>query len=297
MEIELKALNNEEITKYQEELTALEIKFKYPLGDDFFRIDHGSDYRNFFSMIGMPTYFLYFESKILMGILVAIEKDIFHDGQKKSGVYLADLKIDPRAKSFRASLRLFKFCFENADKHFNLSKIEFVYFISMQSQFGDFTNRLKASYLQQFKEVSFFNIYFLDQTKRSKILTNKIEVDPMHLKHTYLSPENTQDIKITTKGNKDLTLLSNGENIEFIHFSPNNINLTDWWLSLVQLIKEMENDPREICIAIDTKRNNCTTYLEQHEIQPSGTAKLYGADYGINLTADDNMFFVGTYQI
>jgi hypothetical protein len=92
---------------FQERIEALEKIAEYPLGNDFFKISHGSDYFNFFDRLGDTHYFVCLvDAKVVAvacGIIRYLEKPIF---------YLCDLKVHPDYRGKHLPLKiLFKAAF------------------------------------------------------------------------------------------------------------------------------------------------------------------------------------------
>lgn len=95
--------------KFQEGLEALEKRATYPLGDDFFQIDHGEDYFRFFERLGKMVYYVLVDD--VDGVVGAgsgmIRQVPFRAGEKvRSTYYICDLKIDPKHRGSNASLKL-----------------------------------------------------------------------------------------------------------------------------------------------------------------------------------------------
>ncbi|MCA8970432.1 MAG: hypothetical protein KDC95_11630 [Planctomycetes bacterium] len=91
--IRIEALESSETHEWNEELTAFERQFRYPLGDDYFRIDHGARYLAFFETLGAPRLFAALDDERLVGVLVAVRRDLEIEGRIHVADYLGDLKV------------------------------------------------------------------------------------------------------------------------------------------------------------------------------------------------------------
>lgn len=86
--MDILTLDREEARKFDSRLSDFERAFRYPLGDDFFRIDHGDDYLAFFATLGEPHLFLAMQGDEIRGALVAV-----HRRFPKHAYYVGDLKV------------------------------------------------------------------------------------------------------------------------------------------------------------------------------------------------------------
>lgn len=86
---------------YQEQISNLEKLAIYPLGADFFSIDHGKDYFAFFDRLGELHYFVCTIDKLVVavgaGIIRKIPKKVF---------YLCDLKVHPNYRGRKIPLKI-----------------------------------------------------------------------------------------------------------------------------------------------------------------------------------------------
>ncbi|HMQ23285.1 MAG TPA: GNAT family N-acetyltransferase [Planctomycetota bacterium] len=102
-------LEAEEVRSRNEELRAFEARFDYPLGHERFRIDRGCDYLAFFETLGRPYVFAAYDDRVLVGVLVAVLRDLTHiPGIATPCYYLGDLKVAPSHRSAGISRRLLR---------------------------------------------------------------------------------------------------------------------------------------------------------------------------------------------
>lgn len=119
-------LAGKELDIYNPNLKLFEIKMsqKYPLGNDFFRIDHGHNYLSFFKRLGKVYYFIiqHIQSKLIIGTACAILRKI----NNINFWYLCDLKIDQNHRGQNLTYQLIVQMFDKLS-----SKCDKGYFISM----------------------------------------------------------------------------------------------------------------------------------------------------------------------
>lgn len=90
-------------------LEKFEAQFRYPLGEGAsFSISHGRDYMTFFAAIGEATVVIAQEADEVVATLAAVMRPLrFPNGEVRTAVYFADLKIDPKARNAMLLLGLF----------------------------------------------------------------------------------------------------------------------------------------------------------------------------------------------
>ena len=93
---------------YEEQIVALEKIATYPIGDDFFQIDHGKDYFHFFERLGK----MFYHAAIVEDRVVAVGCGIIryvpfaYGGKVKKCWYLCDLKVHPEFRRNRIPLQM-----------------------------------------------------------------------------------------------------------------------------------------------------------------------------------------------
>lgn len=85
-------------------LRSFERSFRYPLGDDAFRIDHGAEYFAFFERMGRAEVYLASRGDGVVGSLVAV----YRTDLATPCWYLADLKVDARGAGAMVGARLLR---------------------------------------------------------------------------------------------------------------------------------------------------------------------------------------------
>jgi len=194
----------EERTYFQPGIVAIEKTAIYPLGGDFFQIDHGHDYFAFFDRLGEVSYYVALDGDRVTAVGAGVLRYVpDHPGaEPRSAWYLCDLKVHPDYQRQHLSLRLLRYAIAQ-----NITLCDRGYTISMNPGDGR-TNRL-VKVLTRFPDVSFHHsanlgIYSLDAVSMHRL-------EPVLTKHrgslSYLSLEEV----------KDLRLQSNGEVIPLLH--------------------------------------------------------------------------------
>lgn len=89
-------------------LERFERQFTYPLGPGrSFRISHGDDYVRFFRAMGEARCFVAERDRRVLGVLgAALRPLVFPGGERRTALYLGDLKVDPSVQGGRMVLRL-----------------------------------------------------------------------------------------------------------------------------------------------------------------------------------------------
>lgn len=89
-------------------LARFEEQFTYPLGSGrSFRISHGDDYVRFFRALGDARCFVAEREQRVLGVLCAALRPLmFPGGERRTALYLGDLKVDPAVQGGRMVLRL-----------------------------------------------------------------------------------------------------------------------------------------------------------------------------------------------
>lgn len=81
-------------------LASFERRFLYPLGPSLrFRIDHGPDYRAFFTTLGPSRTWLAWDGESLVGVASVALRQVAVKGREWVVAYLGDLKVDPEHRS------------------------------------------------------------------------------------------------------------------------------------------------------------------------------------------------------
>ncbi|MBX2864815.1 MAG: hypothetical protein KTR27_14790 [Leptolyngbyaceae cyanobacterium MAG.088] len=191
-----------ERSHFQSRIAALEKEAVYPIGDDFFQIDHGDDYFAFFERLGQVKYYIGLDNSgdrvVAVGAWVLRQiPDSPH-----CTWYLCDFKVHPAYQRQLLSLRLLRYAIAQ-----NKETCDRGYAISMNSG-CDRANRLVKAFCRfpqmRFRHAINLGIYSLDAASMQT-------VEPLLISHrgpiSYCS----------LKGIKDLRLQSSGQVLPLLH--------------------------------------------------------------------------------
>lgn len=95
--LRIRELDASEHAGFQQEVGALEHGVTYPLGDDRFAIDHGSDYFAFFRRLGELAYFVALDGQRVAAVCAAVLRRIPPSAGEPTEPcwYVCDLKVHP----------------------------------------------------------------------------------------------------------------------------------------------------------------------------------------------------------
>ncbi len=93
-------ITRDNLSRYHDQLRALEQHSVYPLGDDAFRIDHGTNYLAFFERLGRVFYYALEED----GVLVVVGTGVLREHPQRW--YICDLKVHPAYRGRHLPLQL-----------------------------------------------------------------------------------------------------------------------------------------------------------------------------------------------
>lgn len=98
------------LPSYLTQILKLEATARYPLGDDFFTIDHGTHYLEFFNRLGQFRYYAWTEGETLAAVVCTILRQIPSGAPGKliPAWYLCDLKVHPQYRGKKIPLRIMK---------------------------------------------------------------------------------------------------------------------------------------------------------------------------------------------
>ena len=91
--MEIIQITHYNLTEYQSRLANLEKSIYYPLGDSFFRINHGGNYLNFFNRLGKPYVFAVIYQHEIIATATIVLRNILSNNKKIPVWYLCDFKI------------------------------------------------------------------------------------------------------------------------------------------------------------------------------------------------------------
>ncbi|MBI3560349.1 MAG: GNAT family N-acetyltransferase [Gammaproteobacteria bacterium] len=198
--IVIKTLTHKNWATYGSQLQELENLSEYPFGSDFFRIDHGSTYFQFFERLGQPIFNVAIENEKIVACAAGILRKLpLADGEIKSW-YLCDLKVHPQFRGRGLPSRLFR-----TGLFLNYLKCSRGYAISMNPSTGNngvinIIQKLPWLAFMTAGQLNFFNLSWAQMVDVSASLTRI--TGPL----SYLSLANKKDL-IMKSSNQTLNLL------------------------------------------------------------------------------------------
>ena len=190
-------ISPEERLHFQPGIVALEQAATYPLGDDFFQLDHGRDYFAFFDRLGEVNNYLALDGDRVAAVGAGVLRQIPYsqDEGVRSAWYLCDLKVHPDYQRQHLSLRLLRYAL-----NYDMKRCDRGYTISMNPGDGS-PNRLVRIF-ERFASVTFrctttLRLYSLDAEKMSVLA-------PLLAEHrgtiSYLSLQGLKDLRLQSTG-------------------------------------------------------------------------------------------------
>jgi hypothetical protein len=195
---------------WQLQIVAIEQTACYPLGDDFFQIDHGDDYFAFFDRLGEVDYYIGFSPQpgadrpqvAIVGAGILRQVPFQQGAASQAAWYLCDLKVHPQHQGKQGSLGILRYAIAQG-----IGRTDRGYLISMNPGEGR-PNRL-VQVLERvpfvpLKRAGTLNIYSVDAAVMR-------QVEPVLSKHRgpigYCS----------LRGIKDLRLQSSNQVLPLLH--------------------------------------------------------------------------------
>lgn len=202
--MKFKCIAANERLQYQPGIVAIEQIASYPLGNDFFKIDHGADYFAFFDRLGDVYYYLGLDGDRAIAVGAGVLREVPNRPRElpHPAWYLCDLKVHPDYRGFQLPLRLLGYAIQS-----NTAGCDRGYAISMNP--GDGSPNRVVRLLQRFSPVPFrctatLEIYALDAATMHSVASVLVE---------YRGPISY----LSLQGIKDLKLQSTGEILPLLH--------------------------------------------------------------------------------
>ena len=156
-------ITKKNISTWQEQIENLESLSRYPLGKDFFRIDHGDNYLSFFARLGKTHYYAAVENGKIIAVAAGILRTIkqAHTSSKVFRVwYLCALQVHPSHRGRKIPLRIFSRAF-----FWNYLKCQKIYAISMDGAESGKVERLLKRFrwapMKVAATLNFFSLSFV----------------------------------------------------------------------------------------------------------------------------------------
>lgn len=193
--------------RFKLDIDKIEAGAEYPLGTDFFHIDHGSNYFSFFERLGDLHYYAWLEKGKAVAVAAGIIRTLVIDDAKTRSWYLCDLKVHPDYRGKHIPLRLLTRALP-----LNYLRCPRGYAISMDPSNGS-TNRT-VKLLEQFHWIRFGSA--------AKLLIWSLNFQDMAKVIPVLERHRGPTSFLSLRGTKDIVLKSTGQAMNLLHaqFGP-----------------------------------------------------------------------------
>ncbi len=205
MNIEVITLDEKSKKFYAKQIQELENLADYPFGDEFFKINHGTNYFSFFDRLGDMTFRVALHQNKVVACAAGIVRTLLLNGKTIKAWYLCDLKVHPDYLGQKIPSKIFK-----KNLITNYLKCGRAYAISMNPRIGE--NRV-VRLLKKFSWLPFnlstkINFYNLPYQELLQFIEN-----------------NNLDSQcfLSLSGIKDLILNSTGKPIKLLHFQSRQL--------------------------------------------------------------------------
>ncbi|MBD2122271.1 hypothetical protein [Trichocoleus sp. FACHB-262] len=260
-------LSLEERLRWQPGIAAIEQMASYPLGDDFFQLDHGSDYFAFFDRLGSVNYYVALDGDRVAAVGAGVLRQVktWRAEALQPAWYLCDLKVNPLYQRQQLSMRILSHAIADG-----LPNCVAGYTISMNTEDGSASRWVRV--LERFDQIAFCRATTLGIYSCDAMTMQKLE--PILNKHrgpiTYLS----------LQGVKDLRLQSTGQILPLLH--------VQWGVGKVGAIAVPQPGYTHMFCA--PTEDALATELSRLEVYPSATASVVShgmqSDWQFILTSD-----------
>lgn len=241
MKLKLIKVNNENKVYIANKIREMESDIYYPLGDDFFKIDHGKNYFSFFERLGDMHYWAAFNGEEMVGVAAGIIRTV----ENKKAWYLCDLKVVKKYRGKGVPQFIFKRAFlYNVIFH----RVYRAYAVSMDSKDNVLPfHKIKRATINLLKADKHLNIYSI----------NKNQVEDFLNKYPDFYLVNTNE-------KKELILKSSNNKIPLFHLSNNCSDLG---------VDNILDDDSVIMISA-IMNDFIDSYFKSKDIKPDSTATL-----------------------
>ncbi|HEY9858682.1 MAG TPA: hypothetical protein V6D16_04185 [Candidatus Obscuribacterales bacterium] len=190
-------LSLEERLQWQSGIAAIEQIASYPLGDDFFQLDHGSDYFAFFDRLGVVNYYVALDGDRVAAVGAGVLRQVktLQAEALQPAWYLCDLKVHPLYQRQHLSMRILSHAIVDG-----LPTCVMGYTISMNAGDGSASRWVRV--LERFHQIAFCRATTLGIYSCDAMTMQKLE--PLLTKHrgpiTYLSLQGVKDLRLQSTG-------------------------------------------------------------------------------------------------
>ena len=282
MSARIEVVGPDGLRPYLDQLQRLEAEIKYPIGDgsDYFTIDHGRDYHEFFSALGAPMFMIAVEGSELVGIFAGIERTARAGGETVKTIYGADFKLAARVRGSGLSRRMIWKGFLIGMNPSFLRRWRVAYVTAMRGARGDVTRSLRGLHVGKLaRPGARLSIYFTDPAQLAALRVDGAPPPPapsgMDLSP---DPQSRPPGLVSTAGKKDLRLHSTGAPWPLVHLP---LGPSAWGASHAAYLRRAgealvaEKLPGPTCFALDDRLADHVGWLAAQGITPGAVCTVY----------------------
>ena len=179
-------------------IAAIEKAVTYPLGDDFFHIDHGPDYFAFFRRMGRLAYLVAERGDEVLGMLAAVRRELPGEAGGPAW-YVGDLKVADRGRGLFLARRLLRALAEQGgpSRYFGIS----------MNPGGSGSNRVVQLITRMYPQA---------QVARA-LHFYSLDADPMRAARPILEQHRGRIAYRSMRGMKDIILATTGRPMPLLH--------------------------------------------------------------------------------
>ncbi len=282
MSIRLDVVGPEGLTPYYADLRRLEAEIKYPIGDgsDYFTIDHGEKYDEFFSRLGAAMFMIAVDGRELVGVFAGIERTARANGAVVKTVYGADFKLAKRVRGGALSRRFFWKGFKMGMSPRFLRRWRVAYVAAMRGARGDVMRSVRGFHVAKLaRPGALLQVYFVEPAKLAALDVRGAPPPPPPSGIDFSpSPECRSPGVASTAGRKDLRLRSTGAPWPLQHLP---LGPSSWLPSHAAYLRRAgealvaEGLPGPACFALDERLDDHIAWLAVRGIAPGAVCTVY----------------------
>ena len=261
--------NDKNIKEYLPQILEIEANARYPLGNDYFRLDHGRDYFAFFNRLGKVKYYIWKEGTRVAAVVCGVLRQTPPGLNKKAGSawYICDLKVHPAFRGKRIPLKIMSRIL--LPNYFRCGR---GYAISMNS--SDITENRVVKLMKNFRWAPIDNV--------TQIVLWSLDENRMEKAQPILERHRGQVRYLSLRGVKDIMLESTQTPLPILHaqFGP-----------LADVSAANKRDADAIHMFCAPAQDPMTSELQVMGFEPSSSAsiishRMHASDWKWILTSD-----------
>ena len=278
------AVHWRDLGPYVESLRAMERAIEYPIedGEDAFCIDHGSEYHPFFTTLGDAWFILGLEGDRVVANMVGIRRAAILRGERRSAIYLADMKVARDRRGGGLARRMVQWGFLKMLRDPAMRFWRYAYLAAMRGARGDVMRTVRGAHPGKLVlPAARLAVYFVAPEKLAALRVEGAPPAPSETTGIDLSarPRHLEPPGLlSTAGRKDLRLRSTGAHWPLVHLplGPGEWKPT-WGAYLSECGKALvaRSGSATACFGIDARLSDHIAWLSRQQIEPGATCTVY----------------------